>query len=307
MFRVSLASVLIASVVAERVLVGSHKFGSKFGATCDQLEATFHNRVGGLQALLDANSDENHFSTPTQVRLMVKSYGIIRTLRRAHTCSWVVDGNSDDIEQVQAIVQTLIAENPCGEVAQQILADGSSAETAQTDVQSVWRALSVLGNENCEVELYEETDKVHLDDEDAVSARLADIDAQAQDNIDEMVEEMENSDGSALVETTSDMRMLIFRSVMRTLGVVLLMVVLLLACTSSIAIISAMIALAISRFTVAAWCPVCRDASLAHAFHAVMFGFVPGFAVGFATCSHQLFTKLLPRLTGGANVAEVAH
>lgn len=269
----------------------------------------FHNRVVRFQGLLDAHSDESSFNTVTQARFMMRSYGVVRTLRRANSCAWVVDGNGDDIQQVRSIVATLIDGNPCAETAREILAEGGSADTAEIEIQSVWRAMSVLGTDNCEAAAYDETEEIHLDDEETVTAQLADLDAQAQDNIDEMADAMENdAGGAAFLQTESDARTQSFRTVMRTLGVVFLMLFLLLACAGTVAIISAMLALTISQYTVLSWCPLCRDTSLLHAFHAVMFGFVPGAALGFAACSYQLYTQLLPALTAApANITNVTQ
>lgn len=297
MFRIGIASVLIASVAAGRVQVESHKFETKFGASCEDLQTSFHTRVVGLQDFLDAHSDESNFNTATQARFMMRSYQIIRTLRRANTCAWVVDGDSDDIEQTRAIVQTLIAGNPCAEAARDELAAGRSAETAQIEVQSVWRAMSVLQSDNCEIAPYEESDTISLDDEVELNGQLEDLDAQAQDSIDVVLDEIEEDAGGALVQTDSDVRMRSFRTVMRTLGVVFLMIFLLLACAGTAAIISAFLAFAISQYTVLSWCAACHgDVGLLHAFHAVFFGFLPGGAIGLAACSHQLYTQLLPAL-----------
>jgi len=310
MFRIAAACLLIASVAANRVHKAVSKHESGFGASCEDLEAMFHDRVVRFQGLLDAHSDESSFNTVTQVRFMMRSYGVVRTLRRASSCAWVVDGNGDDIQQVRSIVATLIDGNPCAETAREILAEGGSAESAEIEIQSVWRAMSVLGNDNCEVTAYEETDEmIHLDDEETATAQLADYDAQAQDNIDEMADAMENdAGGAAFLQTDSDARTQSFRTVMRTLGVVFLMLFLLLACAGTVAIISAVLAFTISQYTVLSWCNRCRDTGLLHAFHAVFFGFVPGAALGFAACSYQLYTQLLPALTAApANITNVTQ
>jgi len=311
MFRIAIASILAAGAAANRVQIESHKSKSesKFGASCEDLETMFHNRVVAVQGLLDAHSDASNFNTATQARFMMRSFGVVRTLRRASSCDWVLDGTGEEFEQVRGIVQALITGNPCAETAREILAAGSSAETAQIEIQSVWSAMSVLGNDNCEVAAFEENDSLHLDDEEAVAAELADADDQAQDNIDEMVSELESEDGgAAFVQTDSDVRWPSFRTVMRSLGVVFLMIFLLLACTGVAAVIAAMIGFVISTYTESYWCPICRETGLNHVFHAVVFGFAPGAALGFAACSYQLYTRLLPALAAApANITNVTQ
>jgi len=308
MFPLAVVGVLAGTLAqAGRVEVDVHKVHSKFGASCEDLETMFRNRVVSLQALLDAYPDESNFNAGTQARFVMRSYGIVRTLRRASACAWVADGDSDEIEQVRAIVQGLIAGNPCAEAARDELAAGRSAETSQIEVQSVWRAMSVLQSDNCEATAYEESDAVSLDNEMEAHSELERLEAQGQDNVDEMLDAMGDDAGAAFIETGSDVRMQSFRTAMRTLGVVFLMLFLLLACAGTVAAISAILAMTISQYTVSLWCPVCRSPTLAHAFNAVMFGFVPGAAVGLATCSYQLYTRLLPAISAPTNMTNVTH
>merc|ERR1711865_39326 len=86
----------------------------------------------------------------SQARVTMRTYGIIRTLRRARTCSWVTQNDSDEIEQARGIVQSLLAGNPCAEVARSELESGMSAETAAVEITSIRRAMSVLASDSCE-------------------------------------------------------------------------------------------------------------------------------------------------------------
>ena len=120
MFRVVVALVLTASSEASRVAVhgGSEsKSQTKFGASCDDLQAMFHDRVVAFKSSLDANPDLDEIGRVAQARVMMRTYGIIRTLRRARACSWVIENDNDDIKQAREIVQTLLAENPCADAA----------------------------------------------------------------------------------------------------------------------------------------------------------------------------------------------
>ena len=151
MLRSVVALVLIASSEATRIAAHSDsKSQTKFGASCDDLQAMFHNRVVAFKSSFDANPDLDEIGRVAQARVMMRTYGIIRTLRHARTCSWVIENDSDDIEQAREIVQVLLAENPCAEAARSQLATGASdSTTAGIEVQSLYCAMSILASDNC--------------------------------------------------------------------------------------------------------------------------------------------------------------
>merc|ERR1719329_1574799 len=103
----------------------------------------FHDRVIAVQAALDGEAG--------RARLMMRSYSVIRTLRRARTCSWVVDGDSADVEQLRGIVQSMLDDNPCAEAARAELETGVSAETSEIEARKLAGSISILMSDNCEI------------------------------------------------------------------------------------------------------------------------------------------------------------
>merc|ERR1712028_49160 len=105
MMRAFVAIAVVAtSIDAARIAI-EHESDSEFpfSASCEDMQGTFRSRVTAVQALLDATNDaqENGTRTPTlaQARITMRTFGVIRTLRRAKDCQWVLDGDSEDIEQ----------------------------------------------------------------------------------------------------------------------------------------------------------------------------------------------------------------
>lgn len=295
MSRVALCSVLIASVTAGRIQNHDmEKSQTKFGASCEDLQANFHSRVVGLQTVLDAHPDESTFNRATQARFTMRTVGIARTLRRARTCSWVVDTDSDDIDQIRDIVQVMLAGNPCARVARDELAAGTTA--GSVDMQAVRRAMSVLVSDSCEVALPSDEDDPTFDpNNDAeLDAQIAEAEAQAQDAADEIMDASDlEENGGAFVETSSGASVSgIYGNFMRSLGVAFLFVLLLLACVGVMAIIGIFIGLIFLQLMGGCYS---RGCSFAVSYFAGA-GMMAGGVVGLGVCPYQLFTQLLPAL-----------
>jgi len=246
-----LITVLVASTASERIQ--SHvqrsadtNLKSNFGASCDDLQTSFHSRLQNLQALLDAHPDVNDFTRATKTRFIMRSFGVVRTLRRARTCSWVVESESEDIQQTRAIVRALLAGNPCAEAALAELKASVSAGTPKIEIEALFRAMSVLMSDNCEPEKPdEESTTLTIGSGVALDEELVEAEAQAQDSVEEMVEAVERDElGTSFAQTSSNS----FSRVMRVLGVVFLALLLLLACTSAAAIIGGLIGVAFGLY-----------------------------------------------------------
>lgn len=276
MLRLVLLGIFCALVSASRVQVDKET-KSNFGATCDELQTTFRNRIVAFRASLDA--DEDAVTRGAQARMMMRTYGIIRTLRRARTCTWVVDNDSDDLEEARDIIQILLAGNPCAEAARSELAVGASAETSEIDFNSLHRALTVLTSDTCEVnDLPQQTDDATYDMDALVSEAEEDL----QDRILELDEPQ--GDESAFVQTNT------VREFMKRIGVVFLMLALLFACTWTAWFLGLLFTYAIgtllytgdSNYFVGTW--------------AILASVATG-ALGFGKCAYELYNNLLPRLT----------
>lgn len=326
MFRTVVALALIASS-SEAARIAAHavvhdgsasKFQTKFGASCEDLQVLFHNRVVAFKSTLDANPDLDEISRVAKARVMMSTYGIIRTLRRARTCSWVIENDSDDMEQAREIVQILFAENPCADAARSQLAIGASDATAEIGFQSIYRAMAILASDNCElVESVELIDNEAMPDEEAldesavesaVDIELSNTEAALQDAIDETVDSSQEGEG-AFIQTKSNAGT--FGGFMRVVGVVFWTMLLMLACISTYAIIGMLITTALAML----FAIVSHDArrflnvcfrhcydtgpfSPGVTFGAQVIGFfvggIGGGVVGIGGCSYQLYNQLLP-------------
>lgn len=292
MFRTVLALVLVPLVGASRVQVRDVD-EAKFGSSCDDLHATFRHRVDGFQDFLDENPDLDGISRTAQARVMVRTYGIIRTLRRARTCSWVIENDSEEIEQARSIVQTLLDGNPCTEAARSELEAGASAETGELEIHSIQRTMAILSSDNCEPpEMPEQTENVENID---VDAQLSSAEDDLQDVIEELEDPVAQEVEAAFIQTNSHAGFL--RGFMRAIGVAFLMLFMLLACAGAMAIISAFLVGAISiQMGYSATTGPNGQGALRFLFHGFMGGLFGG-AVGLAGCAYQMYTQLLPRLT----------
>lgn len=289
MFRIAVCSVLLASVTATRVRVGEAKAQEKVGLSCARLQSKFHDRVNALQTLLDAHPGESSFSMTTQARFSMKSFSVARVLRRARTCSWVVDG-SEDIEHMRGIVQTMLAGNPCAEAARAELAAGTSHSDESIKMNAVRRALSVLMSENCEVGQLEEISDVDEDSpsEEELEVQIEEAEQQAEESVEEAMDATLGEEESAFVEINSKGR---FGGFFRSLGVLVLFLYLVLACSLAAGVIGAyivifLIELGVLAGCVTGFCPMAQ----------VMGGFMAGYLLGLGSCAYTLATQLLPRL-----------
>lgn len=288
MFRIALCGLVLASVAAERIQVQGGK--TKFGATCEDLRVTFGNRVDALQALLDAHPNEDSVGRFTQARFGMRTVGVARTLGRARECPWVLNGGNEDIEQMRGIVQSMLAGNPCAPVARAELDAGSSESDESVQMEAVQRALTILTSENCEAAALPADAEVlvNTDDEEELAREIDQAEQQAQDSVDEAMDlaMQEEEEGSSLVETGSKGR---FGGFFRSLGVLLLVMVLMMACVSTLTVVGGFIAVMLMEVGIIT---VCRGFPCG--LDVLFFGLLSGFGVGLAGCTYTLVTQLLP-------------
>lgn len=242
----------------------------KFGASCDDLESMFRNRVVAFQHALDADAG--------RIRLMMRSYSVIRTLRRARTCSWVVEGDSVDIEQMRGIVQTLVAENPCAEAARAELEAGASHETSEIEARKLAGSISILLSDNCEIIEPEAETTADLEVE------VSEAEAVLQDEIDHFADAPEN-EAAALIQNNAST----FEHFMRRLGVVFLFLLLLLACSAAAAAIGLLLGLGILILANS----IGRGFALGDLDKVIVPAVLGGAGLGLAGCGYQLYTQLL--------------
>lgn len=295
MFRVAIASIVFASVSAARIQ--DHEFASvvksksKFGASCGELREMFHDRVERLQSFIDERQEGTDLSTFSQARLLMRAYSVVRTLRRARECSWVIDGDNDEIDQVQHLVQTFLADNPCAPAARAELDAGTSTATEEIAMRSVLRAMSILNSEDCQVsDADEEAMNGPPMEEEEMRVQVDELDAQVLDHVEDLVEEGDS--GGAFVQMDSGNFLQTRRGFLRALGVAFMFILLALACIGVAAAIGFILGFAISY-------PIFIDRQQG-GFSIVAFGIWGSMAtggVGVAACSYQLVTDFLPRVS----------
>jgi len=208
MFRALCVWLSFASAVASRLQGQAEtQLEIEFGASCDNLQNRFHNQVHTLRVAIDARTSE---SFVTQARLSMRMHGMVRTLRRAQECDWVVENNSEDIEEMRGIMQDLLAGNPCADAARSELDAGASSE----ENAALGRAMIILMSDDCEVPEIQP-----VDDTQTPEAGLQQAEEGLQDSIDEIMD-AEDEEGESFIQSDQAGR---FQRFMRGLGVFFLM------------------------------------------------------------------------------------
>lgn len=282
---------MFQSILLLASLVGAHRVQLddatastsvvKFGASCVDLQTMFHNRVAAFKASLDEHPNLDELGRAAQTRVLMRTYGMIRTFRRARTCAWVIENDGDDLDQARGIVQTLLARNPCADVARSELQAGASAETQEVEIQAVHRALSVLLSDNCEAaEVSVQPDE--LNNEAALEAQLNSVEEEAQDAIEEFADDSQ----AAFIQTDSGT----LRGLMRGIEVVWVAFIFMTACVQVVGIIILVLMYAVSSLVA----PLRGEGVLVSRRMAdAVFPVIVGVRVG--TCLYTVFNGLLPR------------
>lgn len=263
----------------------SAKLEGEWGASCDSLQNRFHTQVHTLREALDARTSESAF---TQARLGMRMHAIIRTIRRAQECAWVVENDSEDIEEMHGILQELLAENPCAEAARSELEAGASTDSQE----ALPRAISILLSDDCEA-----AEIQPLDDAPSPEAQLQQQEESLQDAIDEIM--TADEEGDSLIQLA---RAGGFRSFMRAMGVAILLLFMLLACVAVTAFIVGILAL-VAAFVVE-FLTVGSVAGFFSGYGPMVMGAVfgggavyGGLPLGLVGCGYQTYTRSAPRLT----------
>lgn len=295
MIRALVAIAVVAnSVDAARVATKGQKSESKtpFVASCEDLQSRFRSRVTAVQALLNTHQDEESVGTFARARLNMRVFGVVRTLRRARNCQWVLDGDSEDIEQARSVVQQVLAENPCAEAAMAEMTQ-EAFESAPNELQPLQRAMIVLMSETCEVPEQEGAGEAEeVEDDDAMEERLVEAEEETQDHIDELFEqaalESESMAGGSFVQTDAKTR---FSHAIRVVGAIFFGMMFAMLCIP----LGVMIGAIIGLFFCALDPLICGAAA---GVEAGIVGFAAGYfvggAVGFGLCAYELIQELMP-------------
>jgi len=285
MIRILSVSALLALVGASRVKIQSHT-DAEWGASCDDLHTTFSSRLAAFQESVDSLDIQAGVSRGSQTRQTMRVYGILRTLRRARSCSWVMNTDSEDMVQAQAITQTLLAGNPCADAARSEMEAGSSAGTQEAQAQAMARAVSILMSDTCAASEIPD-DAVSSEDQMELDAQLSEAEEQMQDGMEEMMEASEGQEGS-FIQLDASFRFF------RVLGVIFLMLFLLVACIVSVWMITSLILLGLGILGVAIGVPIVGWLNAATA--AGYLTIVTTTAAALGGCAFSLYDNVLPRL-----------
>jgi len=300
MFSPSMIRALCALVVLANPIgasrIAHHKNTSPFFASCEDLQVTFRSRVTAVQALLDATDDT--ITTLVQARITMRVFGVVRTLRRAKECQWVLDGDTEDIEQARSVVQQVLARNPCAEVAMAELTT-EAFESASNEFQPFQRAMIVLTSETCEIPEQEEDEAVAgVEDEAALERRLDEVTESTQDRIDELFEEAaleaESMAGGSLVQLDGGHLIWSAGRVIRTIGALLFGVLFALVCAP----VGAAVGLVLSWILGVAVLGI-------DSLNVLILGVLAGGGLGFGACAVGLVNEMLPRDTPHSRSGEM--
>lgn len=269
-----LVSALLASTHASRIQVQEHdvlgdQTKTKFGATCEQLQDNFHGRVAAIQSSLDGVDETSELSSMMRTRLMMRMHGIIRTLRRASECSWVLENNSEDLVQMRGLVQRFLAGNPCAEAARVEMQQASEEHP-----EGISRAMGILMSDDCEAPTPEEMTPEELEDE-------------VQDGLDELAA---NSDESAFIEMDTTQRAQFLRRLLRAVTVIFFMLFLVFARVSTAAAIGMFLGMSLWVVLQSMGARMVRQTRHVYPVYGA---FLLG-AVGLPVCLYQVASNLLP-------------
>lgn len=252
---------------------------NSFFESCDDFHAIFRSRVAAVQTLLAAHPNATGMTAMNRARFTMRTFGVVRTLRRAQDCPWVVDGDSEDIKEAQSIVQTTLAGNPCAAAAMAELTP-EAYESATNELIPLQRAMLVLVSDTCVVPVFEAEEVGN----DAVEDRMVESDEQVQSNIEELFEEAalesETGAGGSLMQTEG-----LAARFFAWVGAIFLAIVFGLACAFPGAAVGLVIGIMLSVLYCSAGIGWRCSAQGGEALVISVLGAEAGIALGFAGCA----------------------
>lgn len=292
---VAIAVVAISTDAARVGTENQDKSKTPFVASCEDLQVTLRSRVTAVQALLNSYQDATGISSFGQAQITMRVFGVVRTLRRARNCQWVLDGDSEDIEQARSVVQSVLAQNPCAEAAMAEMTP-EAFESAANELQPLQRAMIVLMSESCEVPKQDEAEEAaEVEDEDAMEHGLVVAEEETQDHIDELFEqamlESESLAEGSFVQMDAQARAGT-ASVLRIVGVAFFSILFAMVCMPIGAIIGAVIGIV---FCVALGASGICGRQGQHFMGLIVGGFFGGLG-GLGVCAFNLAQYFLPDL-----------
>jgi len=191
MFSVVLACTTLVVADASRIKIHQQ---NNWGATCEQLQTQFGQRVTALREGVEAmgaggevtsdNARDASWGRMGRIRMTARMLGLARTTRRARECSWLLDNSGDDLEQLRAVTGTLMASNPCRDAANAEMQAGQSEEDPQAQMATLSRAMSILVSDDCEV-----TEAEYDEEQEDPQEQMEQAEDELQERLNELVED----------------------------------------------------------------------------------------------------------------------
>lgn len=278
MIRAIANFVLLTSVAGYRVETNGRVHSEVkhiFFETCEELQGLFRGRVSAVQNILDAHPNATGLSRMDQARFTMRTFAVVRTLRRAKDCEWAVEGTSEDIQAAQAIVQVTLAGNPCAAAAMAELTP-EAYETAAHELIPLQRAMLVLVSDTCVVPELVELD---LENEQGQMESLQESEEQMANTIDELFEEaaIESEGGTQ----ASLMQSQFLERVFAWVGAIFFAIVFGFACVVPGAVVGMFIGLMMASL----FCACCGSGPCQEGLGIAILGSGAGSLLGFAQCA----------------------
>lgn len=216
-----------------------------------------------------------------QARFTMKTFAVVRTLRRAKDCEWVVNGNSEEIQAAQNIVRVTLAGNPCAAAAMAELTP-EAYQTAAHELIPLQRAMMVLVSDACVVPELVELD---FENEEGVKEGAQESEEQMANTIDELFEEaaIENEGGTE----GSLMQSQFLGRVFAWIGAIFFAIVYGFFCAGP----GAVIGLILGVYAAGLYCACCGRGPCQEGFGFMFLGMGAGGLFGFAQCAA---TQIMP-------------
>jgi len=248
----------------------------KFGASCETLQTRLRTRSKNLLDFSNLHSGADNMTVTASAFAVMKVSAVMRVLRRASDCPWVVNGSHDDIETVGKVVHSLLAPNPCAPAAvAELQLLGTDGEEG---VMPLGRAMSILMSDTCK---YEDQRQGSNEFDEIADVDNIEVEELVQDRVEEMMETTGTGSivgqGSSLVEQLDMQRTRGVLYLWKLIGAIMFGVVSILAC----GFVGGFAGLIIGLFFGALLTEMLhlhRDAPLTYAFFGMSFGALSGAA-----------------------------
>jgi len=201
----------------------------KFGASCETLQTRLRTRSKNLLDFSNLHSGADNMTVTASAFAVMKVSAVMRVLRRASDCPWVVDGSHDEIETVGKVVHSLLASNPCAPAAvAELQLLGTDGEEGAMPMA---RAMSILMSDTCK---YEDQSQGSNEFDKIADVDNIEMEELVQDRVEEMIETTGTGSlvgqGSSLVEQLDMQRTQGVLYLWKLIGAIMLGVLAIMAC-----------------------------------------------------------------------------